>query len=106
MNNVKVYQADLNDSNSLDNVLNGCYGVFLVTDLKENNEKAQGIRAIDSALKNKFTNFVFSGLDHVEPAENKVIVINNLWLWSTIKNYKTLLLYYLLQIIISLRYSN
>lgn len=71
MNNVKVYQADLDDSNSLDNVLNGCYGVFLVTDLKENNEKAQGIRAIDSALKNKVTHFVFSGLDHVETVIGK-----------------------------------
>ncbi|CAF0934266.1 unnamed protein product [Brachionus calyciflorus] len=74
LNNVTVHQADLDDPSSIDRVLNGCYGAFLVTDFSahfEHKETKQGISFIDIAIKNKLSHIVFSGLEHVEPIINK-----------------------------------
>ncbi|RNA40394.1 nmrA-like family domain-containing 1 [Brachionus plicatilis] len=74
LNNVTVHQADLDDPASIDKVLEGCYGSFLVTDFAahfDNRETKQGISFVDSAIKNKLSHIVFSGLEHVEPIINK-----------------------------------
>ena len=72
--NVSVHQADLDDPDSIDKVLEGCHGSFLVTDFSthfDNRETKQGFSFIDSAIKNKLSHIVFSGLEHVEPIINK-----------------------------------
>jgi uncharacterized protein YbjT (DUF2867 family) len=72
--NCTVVEADLDNPQSLDDALKGCYGVFLVTDSKENfaeKELEQGINTIDMAIKNGVSHFIFSGLEHVESILNK-----------------------------------
>ena len=62
-----IWQADLDDSSSLDSVLSGCYGAFLVTDFTAHfthKEVKQGVNFIDSAIKNNLTHIVFSGLEN------------------------------------------
>lgn len=74
LNNVTVHQANLDDPASIDKVLDGCYGSFLVTDFSahfDNRETKQGISFVDSAIKNKLKHIVFSGLEHVEPILKK-----------------------------------
>ena len=72
--NVTVHQADLDDQSSIDKVLDGCYGSFLVTDFAahfDHKETKQGVSLIDSAIKNKVKHVVFSGLEHVQHIINK-----------------------------------
>jgi nucleoside-diphosphate-sugar epimerase len=74
LKNVDVHEADLNDRQSLDTSMRGAYGAFLVTDLaldeKTSQETQQGFNLIDSAVKNKVSHVVFSGL------ENAILTIN------------------------------
>jgi len=65
-NNVSLHQADLDNPESLDSALNGSYGVFIVTDIsarKANKHNQQAFNVIDSAIKNKLSHIVLSGLD-------------------------------------------
>ena len=59
----------------MDKVLEGCYGTFLVTDTQldhgTSKEEQQGINVIDSAIKNKVSHLVFSGLENVESVTGK-----------------------------------
>jgi len=74
LNNVSVHQADLDDSASLDKVLEGVHGSFVVTDFTghaESKETKQGVALIDSAIKNKVSHVVFSGLENVASVINK-----------------------------------
>jgi uncharacterized protein YbjT (DUF2867 family) len=75
LKNVTVEVADLNDPKSIDKALAGCHGTFLVTDIafdhKTSNETQQGINLIDSAVKNKVSHVVFSGLDNVSSVTGK-----------------------------------
>lgn len=66
LNNVTVHQADLDNPESLDSVLNGAHGVFIVTDMsarKENKHNQQAFNVIDSAIKNNVSHAILSGLD-------------------------------------------
>jgi len=75
LKNVTVQEADLNDPKSLDKALEGCHGTFLVTEVaidpKTSNETQQGMNLIDSAVKNKVSHVVFSGLDNASQTINK-----------------------------------
>ena len=75
LKNVTVQEADLNDPKSLDRVLKGVYGTFLVTDLaiddKSSKELQHGINLIDSAIRNNVYHVVFSGLDNASKTINK-----------------------------------
>lgn len=69
LKNCSVHKADLNDPDSIDYVLKDCYGVFLVTEFKlqtVNREKIQGINLINSAIENKLTHIVYSGMENVK----------------------------------------
>jgi uncharacterized protein YbjT (DUF2867 family) len=69
LENVSVVEANLDDQESLDRALKGSHGAFLVTDFSahlENKEIDQGKRAINSAIKNGLSQFVFSGLDNAK----------------------------------------
>ena len=74
--NVIVQEANVNDPASLDKALEGCYGSFLVTDTQldhgSSKEVEQGLNVINSALKNKVSHLVFSGLDNVESVTGKI----------------------------------
>jgi putative NADH-flavin reductase len=66
LNNVSVHQANLDNPESLDSVLNGADGVFIVTDInarKENKHNQQAHNVIDAAARNKVNHVVLSGLD-------------------------------------------
>ncbi len=74
LKNVSVHKADLNDPNTVDQVLNGCQATFLVTDIAfhaDSKETEQGINLIKSAIKNKLNHVVFSGLEHVKKVIGK-----------------------------------
>lgn len=74
LRNCTVIKADLDDTNSIDNALKDCYGVFLVTDFKVNStneETKQGINLIDSAIKNNVIHLVFSGSENVKEVISK-----------------------------------
>ena len=74
--NVIVQEADVNDPISLDKALEGCYGTFLVTDTQfehgSSKEAEQGFNVINSAIKNKVSHLVFSGLENVESVTGKI----------------------------------
>jgi putative NADH-flavin reductase len=78
LKNVTVQEADLNDRSSLDKSMKGSYGAFLVTDLaldeKTSQETQQGFNLIDSAVKNKVSHVVFSGLENASLIINKPCV--------------------------------
>ena len=75
LKNVSVHEADLSDPKSLDKTLAGCYGTFMVTSFhageKTSSETQQGINLIDSAVKNKVTHVVVSGLENVSTVLKK-----------------------------------
>ena len=75
LKNVTIQEADLNDPKSLDKALEGCYGTFLVTEVaidhNTSNETQQGTNLIESAIKNKVSHVVFSGLDNASQTINK-----------------------------------
>lgn len=74
LKNLSIHKADLNDSASVDQVLNGSHVAFLVTDIDfkpDSKETQQGIDLINSAIKNKLKHVIFSGLDHVETVLGK-----------------------------------
>ncbi|XP_065652695.1 nmrA-like family domain-containing protein 1 [Hydra vulgaris] len=75
LKNVVVVEADLDNKDSLDVVLKGCYGVFLVTDFTahfvKNKEVDQGINLINKAIINNVKHIVFSGLENVESHINE-----------------------------------
>lgn len=74
LKNVSVLQANLDQPSTLDKVVKDCYGIFLVTETlytSPDNEIQQGINLIDSAIRNKATHLVFSGLDPVKPVIGK-----------------------------------
>ena len=69
LTNVSVHKADLNDSFSLDEVLQDCYGVFFVTNTlfsEQNTEIKQGINLVESAITNKVAHVIYSGLENVQ----------------------------------------
>lgn len=71
---VSIVEADLDNPKSLNNALKGCYGAFVVTDFTAhlaNKEIQQGVNAIDSAIRNKVSHFVFSGLENVKTITGK-----------------------------------
>ena len=78
LKNVTVQEADLNDRSSLDKSLKGAYGTFLVTDLaldeKTSKETQQGFNLIDSAVKNKVSHVIFSGMDNASLTINKPVI--------------------------------
>lgn len=72
--NCTVAEADLDDKNSVDKVLKGCYGAFLVTDFSAHMKKtevSQGVNFIDSSIANGVKHVVFSGLENVESVLHK-----------------------------------
>ena len=75
LKNVTVQEADLNDRPSIDKCIKGSYGTFLVTDLaldeKTSKETQQGFNLIDSAVKNKISHVIFSGMDNASLTINK-----------------------------------
>ncbi|XP_012564773.2 nmrA-like family domain-containing protein 1 [Hydra vulgaris] len=75
LKNVVVVEADLDNKDSLDVVLKGCYGVFFVTDFTahfvKNKEVDQGINLINKAIINNVKHIVFSGLENVESQINE-----------------------------------
>lgn len=75
LKNVKLSEANLNDQASIDKALEGSYGVFLVTELaldhKTSTEVQQGKNVIDSAIKNKVSHLVFSGLENASKVIKK-----------------------------------
>jgi uncharacterized protein YbjT (DUF2867 family) len=75
LKNVTVEEADLNDPKSIDKALAGCYGTFLVTELvldhKTSNETQLGKNLIDSAVKNKISHVVYTGLENVSSVIGK-----------------------------------
>ncbi|XP_002162807.2 nmrA-like family domain-containing protein 1 [Hydra vulgaris] len=75
LKNVVVVEADLDNNDSLDSVLEGCYGVFLVTDFTahfvKNKEIDQGVNLINKAIQNNVKHVVFSGLENVESQINE-----------------------------------
>ena len=60
----------MDDEKSIDRVLQGCYGAFLVTDFTahfvKDREVNQGVSFIKMAVKNNLKHVVFSGLENVE----------------------------------------
>jgi uncharacterized protein YbjT (DUF2867 family) len=75
MKNVTIAEADLDNKESVDHVLKGCYGAFLVTDFTahfvKNREIDQGVNLIDKAIKNNLKHVVFSSLENVESQVGK-----------------------------------
>ena len=74
LQNVSIFQADLDDADTVHAALSGCYGVFLVTDFSThftNTEVQQGKTVIDSAIKNGLKHVIFSGLENVESVIHK-----------------------------------
>ncbi|XP_047136251.1 nmrA-like family domain-containing protein 1 isoform X2 [Hydra vulgaris] len=70
LKNVTLAEADLDNKESVDIVLKGCYGAFLVTDFTshfvKNREVEQGVNFIDKAIANNVKHIVFSGLENIE----------------------------------------
>ena len=74
LENVTVVKADLDDVETIEKALEGCYGVFIVTDFTAHLAKSEvkhGVNAIDSAIKNGLSHVVFSGLENVESIMKK-----------------------------------
>lgn len=66
----EVVKGDLDDPASLRAALEGCYGVFGVTNFWEHfeNEEQQGRNLVDAVAASKVEHFVFSTLTHVAKA--------------------------------------
>lgn len=83
----EIVVADLNEPETLNKALEGCYGVFGVTDCRStrnhfkilsdqptdwtslDKEETLGKSLVDAAVKNNIQHFVWSTLDHLEEPE-------------------------------------
>jgi uncharacterized protein YbjT (DUF2867 family) len=77
LNNVTVHEADLDNPASLEQVLQGAHGAFLVTDFSahfDHREVKQGTSLIDAAIKNNVKHVVFSGLENCQSVINKPVL--------------------------------